>query len=60
MKVQFAALIQKLEARIDDSGDKVGKLTLGFRDEKKMLAKLDNFFHPNKSVKVTVEDEDQG
>jgi len=57
MKVQFSALIQKLEARIDPSGDKIGKLTLGFRDERKTLGKLDDLFRKNQEVRVTVEDE---
>lgn len=57
MKVQFLALIQKLEARIEDSGDKVGKLTVGFRDEKGRLGKLDKLFHADREIKVTIEDE---
>lgn len=57
MKVQFLALIRKLEARIDDSGDKVGYMTVGFRDEKGRLGKLDRLFKSDHEVIVTVEDE---
>jgi len=57
MKVQFLALIQKLEARIDDSGDKVGTLRVGFRDEKDRLGKLDKLFKSDREVMVTIEDE---
>ena len=60
MKVQFSALIRRLEVKIDDSGDKSGKLMIEFRDEKRTFEKLNKVFKANHEVRVTIEDETQG